>query len=70
MTTVAPRSVSHSMVGSAARIRKSSVIAAVVVERHVEVGADQDPLAAQIAERRLQILECRDGGSSLIGVSA
>ena len=37
------------MVGALARIRPSSVMVD-AVERHVEVGADEDPLAAQVAE--------------------
>ena len=56
-TTVAPRSCSHVIVGSAARMRKSSVIrpSGVVLERHVEVGADEHPLAVD----RRQVLEQR-----------
>ena len=37
------------MVGALARIRPSSVMVD-AVQRHVEVRADQDPLAAQVAE--------------------
>ena len=36
------------MPGTDARMRVSSVIVAGVVLRHVEVGADEDPLAAEI----------------------
>ena len=43
-TTTAPRSRSHSIVGSAARMRRSSVIDA-VAHRHVEVGAHAAPAA-------------------------
>ena len=48
-TTWRRGSVSHSIVGSAARMRKSSVITP-VVERDVEVGAHEHPLAADVAE--------------------
>ena len=33
-----------------------------VVERHVEVGADEDPFAVETSERRLEVLQRRDGG--------
>ena len=48
-TTRAPASASAWMVGTLARIRPSSVIVR-AVERDVEVGADQDPLAPEVAE--------------------
>ena len=63
MTTWAPRAVSHSIVGRAARMRKSSVMrgrVAVALDRDVEVGADEDPLAVERPEARLEILEGRD----------
>ena len=49
---------SHSIVGSAARMRKSSVIAAVRRSGHVEVGAQQHPLAVRPAARssRLRVI--------------
>ncbi len=43
---------------------------AVVVERDVEVGADQDPLAAQVAESALEILQRRDRAHSCRPFSA
>ena len=59
MTTAAPRSRSHSIVGRAARMRKSSVMrrVAVALQRHVEVGADEDPLAVERPERGLEVLQ-------------
>ncbi len=46
--TWAPCACSHAIVGSAARMRKSSVIRS-RLQRHVEVGPQQDPLAARAA---------------------
>ena len=50
-TTLAPASRSWFSVGSDARIRPSSVIV-LTVQRHVQVAADQHPLAAQVTEIR------------------
>ena len=47
-TTVAPASARASIVGTDARMRPSSVIVC-AVQRHVEVGPDEDALAAQVA---------------------
>ena len=58
MTTVAPRSVSHSIVGNAAD--PEVVDDLVAVERDVEIGSDQDPLAVEAVERCLQILQDGD----------
>ena len=56
-TTRAPASASAWIVGTLARIRPSSVIGR-AVERHVEVGADQDPLAPERSARG-ESMRCR-----------
>ena len=51
-----PRSSRSSIVGSAARMRVSSVIATVVIQGNVEIDADEGPLAAH-----LRVAEIADG---------